>query len=738
MTTLFEQARQLLNKSDGSDLTPLLRNEILTAALSCHAHMHELGESDCREAASYAFLAAHLFRRVLTQPGQHPEWLKVHLEQCCRYGAIWTHNLLFTGEPIPAKWIEDALNMVDYLLEYHGNRLPWLEAIRTDLLQQATDSCSEFRATVVLVGNCQGYPLMLGVKQLLPSAKIYYSPPVHLATPADVRDLHGWISEADLLVCQRIAPGYRDDIGLDTQTLRSLMNPKARCLVIPSLYYDGCYPWIGYTYTGRDFATESAPESPLGDYHDFLAMAAAAQGLSCSELLDTPCSEAIGDLLRQANQDSLMQLRQREDDCDLKISDWIESEYRNRPLMHTVNHPTQATLDQLLRRIASCLENAIELSEQPFDAYEHLGLLRIPIHPWVVQALGLSEWTLQWGQRSGVAFDVEEQMNESIAFYKQNPIFAKANADHPKFRLAQRCLELRSASCDKMQPMVDLLHLHGFKCAGSTFIASLERACDGRVAYVESPQSNQRLAWQWLAAEQQSLPGDTRAITSHLITLPPPGSIARMKVAFLRDPLARIRSAYRFQRHVQRLTSHTSFVDYASSMTSNILANYQARHLSVQDLQGWKDYEGWKLDPGSIDLGREDLFVGLVELYDESMVILEHRLEKIGCQMDLAYPSASNTTHDFQGIDNSDFKLGQDIFNAICGVDLELYRRVETCLRQQIAELFDFDQRLQDFRRRCAHMRENNLRNYLKPNEEWIIVAPPDLVDCGAETKSAN
>lgn len=42
--------------------------------------------------------------------------------------------------------------------------------------------------------------------------------------------------------------------------------------------------------------------------------------------------------------------------------------------------------------------------------------------------------------------------------------------------------------------------------------------------------------------------------------------------------------------------------------------------------------------PELIDLERPDLFVGIVERYDESMVVLEFMLEQRNLSMDLAYP----------------------------------------------------------------------------------------------------
>ncbi|WP_315859645.1 WcbI family polysaccharide biosynthesis putative acetyltransferase [Cyanobium sp. ATX 6F1] len=327
--------------------------------------------------------------------------------------------------------------------------MPWISNLSLDLeqgIRSAAPAVEGNEIRLVVVGNCQAHPLTLGLMQALPQARIYATPSVHIATAEDVAHLHQRLNDTDLLVMHRVQPGYRNDIGLDSVTLASLLPPSARSVVLPNLHYEGHHPWIGYAQDPDGRLSRLEEESPLGPYHDFLAMVAARDDLPLELLLDSACPVAVLDQLRAHHHHSLAELAKRENDCDLSISDWISNNHRRLPIAHTINHPTQATLDKLLRQLLQILGLPHELSENLFDAAEHLGALRIPVHPWVRQALGLDAWADSWGQRQGEPLPIEKQLEESIAFYEQHPWILEVNTNHPKALLAGDLLTASDAS----------------------------------------------------------------------------------------------------------------------------------------------------------------------------------------------------------------------------------------------------------------------------------------------------
>jgi hypothetical protein len=267
-----------------------------------------------------------------------------------------------------------------------------------------------------------------------------------------------------------------------------------------------------------------------------------------------------------------------------------------------------------------------------------------------------------------------------------------------------------------MPSSVDIMHLHGFKCAGTTFAWILEKNFPGQVAYVESMQRGDRLPWQRLSAEVD-LSG-ARAVSSHLVSLPAEGEgLARMNVAFVRNASARLRSAYDFQRSNGSLpVEGEDFGDFLKRIRTTTLANYQTRHLSVQDFGGWESREGWQLRPELIRLNRSDLFVGLVEKFDESLVILERKLSTLGITFDASYPNPKN-----RGVIASERRPPR-VPKDMTELDDVLHERVWQSLEPEIQSA-DFPSAVEDFQRRCELLRVNPPEVRVAGPEEWTYLA---------------
>ncbi|WP_087069052.1 hypothetical protein [Cyanobium sp. NIES-981] len=216
-----------------------------------------------------------------------------------------------------------------------------------------------------------------------------------------------------------------------------------------------------------------------------------------------------------------------------------------------------------------------------------------------------------------------------------------------------------------------------------------------------------------------------RAITSHLVTLPPPGAVAQLKVAILREPMARIGSAFRFTTTVQQSAQKVPFARHLEQLLSSTLANYQTRHLSPQEPVDWVYRRGWAARPELIDLERDDLFVGLVERYDESMVALEAKLERMGQSWNLAYPQRFNTTSSHGLADLEERHRCTPMGLAVTELDLSLYRRVEERLEEHLGAIPDVEDRLLHFRQRCQALVDQPPDVRIKPQSEWLTLPCP-------------
>jgi hypothetical protein len=278
--------------------------------------------------------------------------------------------------------------------------------------------------------------------------------------------------------------------------------------------------------------------------------------------------------------------------------------------------------------------------------------------------------------------------------------------------------------------VLDILHLHGFKCAGTTFASILESNYGNQVAYIESQSYSDRLPWQMIA---KALEGDNyRAASSHLVTLPSiEAGLAKMHVAFVRDPRERIRSAYRFQRRTKALNPpDMTFSEFVESVRTGLLSNYQTRQLSPQDFGGWQQRKGWQLRPELIDFGRRDVFIGLVERFDESLVVLENRMRALGVGFDASYSSALNVeprrNEMLEGIPPDAVKL-----------DEILYARTNVALDSEIAKIGSFPDKLATHRDRCGH-RVRDAQHKVPGPKDWLYVAHKGPFSAAPQTEQSS
>ncbi len=435
---------------------------LLELGLACHQQMLAVATSEPDHAISLAGWGARLYGHLLEGAEPQPEWVAIHQEQFCRYGSIWIHRRLKAGDhgwsPRQRQDLNAlALQLLEQLGSYHDPLPPWIPSMSMwqellGMASAAADATATARpagATLItIVGNCQTHPLFLGLERALPSHRFHFCTPVHLATPEEVKDLHRVLGETQVLVMHRITPGYRDGIGLDGVTLEALLPAGAHAIVLPNLHYEGYHATIGYAHDDRGELPGLAAESPLGDYHDFLAMVAAERGLEAEAILELPATPAMDDLLRGWHRRSLAELARREHDCDLQLSPWLEANYNASghplPLFHTFNHPSNQLLERLLADLIGMLE--LENGMEPpriSDTMEILGRQRHGILPWTRQALGLPTWASAEGRSDWeTSWTLAEQLGASIGFYRRHGWLVACNRKQEKFQLADRLLAL--------------------------------------------------------------------------------------------------------------------------------------------------------------------------------------------------------------------------------------------------------------------------------------------------------
>ena len=267
-----------------------------------------------------------------------------------------------------------------------------------------------------------------------------------------------------------------------------------------------------------------------------------------------------------------------------------------------------------------------------------------------------------------------------------------------------------------------IAHGHIFKNAGSTFDWSLQRNfADSFLDHREDGLMRKQGAAhvRELLNERPGL----EAFSSHHLCNPLPEleGVDIQAVFFLRHPIARIDSVYRFERQQDadtpgaRMAKQKSFANYVAwRMQANVahtIRNYQTCYLAGVHEHPEEGTVGLGIFGQAMSTLRSSAFVGMVERYDESMVVLENLLRADWPLLDLSYVRQNVSARrwfrrDQGGVNGVLSRLGKQAQTVLDhnSLDLALYQLAQRQLDDHLASIPDLEQRLADFRRRCQSL----------------------------------
>ncbi|MCP9817458.1 hypothetical protein KBY76_12435 [Synechococcus sp. GreenBA-s] len=135
--------------------------------------MLELADRDRPEAIAHALAGAHLLAGLKQHDPDQPNWVDVHEEQCCRYGAIWIHEALAdtTSEP-PSPLCSQALELLQTLEGHHTPVPAWIRLFQHDIQEWLGPSPDPFPVFPEVPADPAAAEILLGhAQQLLQSAR---------------------------------------------------------------------------------------------------------------------------------------------------------------------------------------------------------------------------------------------------------------------------------------------------------------------------------------------------------------------------------------------------------------------------------------------------------------------------------------------------------------------------------------------------------------------------------------
>ncbi len=267
-----------------------------------------------------------------------------------------------------------------------------------------------------------------------------------------------------------------------------------------------------------------------------------------------------------------------------------------------------------------------------------------------------------------------------------------------------------------------IIHNHLFKNAGSTFDWSLNRNFSNAFLDHRDDQGMQ-CGSKYLGPFLLEHP-ELSALSSHHLKFPLPvlPDVRLFPVVFLRHPLDRVGSVYAFE-HKQdsdslgaRMAKNMNFNEYVKWRMQPdvpiVIRNFQtSRCLDVPETI--KTFITRTLTEADYTNALKQIqgmaLVGVVDLYDESMVLFEEHLRPFFPDIDLSYVKQNITS----GRKNSMVErirsivneLDLDVTNSMLlqnHFDLQLYLEAGELVRKRINALADFGEKLIHFRNRCS------------------------------------
>jgi Polysaccharide biosynthesis enzyme WcbI len=284
---------------------------------------------------------------------------------------------------------------------------------------------------IVVVGNCQARALemMLSTNAEFTSRfELMSFPAVHEISVERMPELHRAVADASVLVVQRIDEGYRGGIGLGTETLARIAE-RATVVRWPSVYWAGYFPDLLYL---RDAQGQPVVDGPF-DYHDRSILRAYAEGLDEDAALALLGDPELPSDARAWAASATAELDERGRDCDVQVTSFIDSRFREELLFFTMNHPT----NRLLGFLAQETTNLIGVPgavDHKLIRDEILGPTFYPLHANHVRDLELAFGGELLAGRTpfkirGVAYEPREAVRAFFDYYSAHPELVELNLD---------------------------------------------------------------------------------------------------------------------------------------------------------------------------------------------------------------------------------------------------------------------------------------------------------------------
>lgn len=224
-------------------------------------------------------------------------------------------------------------------------------------------------------------------------------------------------------------------------------------------------------------------------------------------------------------------------------------------------------------------------------------------------------------------------------------------------------------------------YMHLYKCAGTSMNWIFKRNFPDSCLFAEHKKALTADQFESLIIKHLKNNPNISIVSSHVLTgisiIP-----AEIKYCLLRNPLDRIVSAFKMDLRRNIIGSGLTFNDYLKRPENQ---NFQSRRIT-------RDY---KFDFSD----SKDLKYGVVDLFDESMLLLEEMSANCHVKFDGSYKRILNAASTPNILISED---DEKEFNEVNADDIQLYKRAKNKILEDFNRIKNKDVKFSNFKERCS------------------------------------
>ena len=264
-----------------------------------------------------------------------------------------------------------------------NSTIDYYDLTKCDDVRERLKYLQEAKMISCVFGNCQTGPITELMSCSKEFTEDYYLIKMPMVQRLDAETVSNGFNQdfmecVDLFITMNISKTNKFSEKVSTDNIRSQVSEKCRMVIIPNCHFTAYFPQTGrknINYLPYFLKPHPSIDVTEPDYYAEVAIQN-----------DSPITRpTVNDILTN-HADTIHEMIVREEECDIKISDYILSQYRSRRIFYSSNHPTKDVLETVVRRLLSYLgysDNLIDKEVQLLDTVKPY------IYPEVYETLQL-------------------------------------------------------------------------------------------------------------------------------------------------------------------------------------------------------------------------------------------------------------------------------------------------------------------------------------------------------------